>query len=238
MARLYRLTLLFAVLFVAFFVAPAYLGAPFGPYPLMKTADAFDLLTPLVLIPVYWLLLELRPETPPSRGENLAFLVLAVLWVAGQGMHLAANSIGHLLTGMESSEAYTLTAFYDEALSHYLWHFGVIALSALLLYRQWQHPFTGESLSVKGGSLLLGIVASIVYGFAFFLIVIEGATLPMGFPFAALVALFGLIRGRSRFRSQPLHLFFTLAYLVALLFLVGWGIYWGGWPEFSEVGLI
>jgi hypothetical protein len=123
-------------------------------------------------------------------------------------------------------------------LSHYLWHFGVIALSALLLYRQWRHPFTAESPSGRVGSLWVGIVAGVVHGFAFFIIAIEGATLPMGFPFAVLAALFGLIWGRKKLKEQPLLTFFTVAYLVALLFIVGWGIYWGGWPEFSEVGII
>jgi hypothetical protein len=236
MARLYRLTILFAILFAVFFILPAFLSNPLGLYPLMEVADAFDLLTPLVLIPVYWLLLELRPETPPSRGENLAFLVLAALWVEGQGMHLAANSIGHLLKTMMGTDAYTLTDFYDEMLSHYLWHFGVIALSALLLYRQWRHPFAQDSPSVGGGTLALGIIASVVYGLAFFLIATEGRTVPMSFPFAILSTLFGLIWGRSSFRKQPLLLFLTVGYLVAVLFLAGWGIYGRGtWPEPKKV---
>lgn len=233
MARLYRLTLLFAVLFTILLVGPAFLGSPFGPYPLMETGNVLDLLAPLILIPLYWLLLELRPEEPPTRGKNLVFLVLAAFWVMGQGMHLAANSIGHLLAGLEGADVYKLTTFYDEVLSHYLWHFGVVALSVLLLYRQSRRPFGGER---RG--LALGIIAGILHGFAFFLIVNEGATLPMGFPFAVLATLFGLVRGRNRLREEPLLLFLTVAYLVATLFFVGWGIYWGGWPEFSEVGLI
>jgi hypothetical protein len=70
------------------------------------------------------------------------------------------------------------------------------------------------------------------------LLVIVGATLPMGFPFAVLAALFGMVWGRRRFGTQPLLVFFTVAYGVATLFFVGWGIYWRGWPEFSEVGLL
>jgi hypothetical protein len=26
--------------------------------------------------------------------------------------------------------------------------------------------------------------------------------------------------------------------VVASLFFIGWGIYYGGWPEFSEIGII
>ena len=57
-------------------------------------------------------------------------------------------------------------------------------------------------------------------------------------PFAALVVLFTLVWGRKKLRQQPLLPFFLVAYLVATLFFAGWAIYWGGLPEFSEVGII
>ena len=50
------LTLLFAVLSLIFLVLLAFLRTPFPPYPLMSWQDVLDLLTPVVLIPVYWLL--------------------------------------------------------------------------------------------------------------------------------------------------------------------------------------
>lgn len=226
MSRLYRLTLVFAVLFTVLLMGPAFLGGPFGPYPLMTVGEVLDLLTPLILIPLYWLLMELTPETPPSRGQNLLFLVLAVLWVDGHGMHLAANSIGHLLKDLAGSDVYTLTDFYDEVLSHYLWHFSVVALAVLLLYRQWRQPFSGES---KG--LALGIIAGIIYGFVYFTIIVEAQTAPLGVPFALLVPLFALVWGRKEFKRQPLLVFITIACLVALGFFVGWAICWRDLPE-------
>jgi hypothetical protein len=226
MSRLYRLTLVFAVLFTVLLMGPAFLGAPFGPYPLMKLGEILDLLTPLILIPLYWLLMELRPVIPPSRGENILFLLLAVLWVDGHGMHLAANSIGHLLKDLAGTDVHTLTDFYDETLSHYLWHFAVVALSILLLYRQWRHPFDGEN---KG--LILGIIAGIIYGFVYFTIIVEAQTPPIGVPFAVLVPIFALVWGRKEFKRQPTLVFFTIACLVALGFFVGWAIYWRDLPE-------
>jgi hypothetical protein len=226
MSRLYRLLLVFAVLFTVLLMAPAFFNAPFGPYPLMKLGEILDLLTPLILIPIYWLLMELRPETPPSRGENILFLLLAVLWVDGHGMHLAANSIGHLLKDLAGSDVYTLTDFYDEVLSHYLWHLSVVALAVLLLYRQWRHPFSEEN---KG--LALGIIAGIIYGFVYFTIIVEAQTAPLGVPFALLVPVFALVWGRKEFKRQPLLVFFTIACLVALGFFVGWAIYWRDLPE-------
>lgn len=108
MLRLSRLTLLFAFLFAVMIVSPALLSYQFGPFPLMKTGDIVDLFTPLIIIPLYWLLFQLSPDQTPGQKETIVFLVLAAAWASGQGMHLAANSIGHLLAGAESSVAYLL----------------------------------------------------------------------------------------------------------------------------------
>jgi hypothetical protein len=233
MKRLFQLTLLFAVLFAIFILVPPFLGTPFGLYPLMKNADVFDLFTPLVLIPIYWLLFDLNVESRASRREMLVFLVIAALWVLGQGMHLAANSIGHLVSEPETSDLYRLTYFYDERLSHLLWHAGMLAMMGLLLYRQWRHP-----LAAEGRGSALGITAGIIYGFTLFLAEIEGVTVAIGFPVAVLVLAFGLLRGRKEFHHQPLLLFFFVACVVLVVFFTGWGIYWGGWPEPSQVGLL
>jgi len=147
--RLSRLILAFALLSMVLFLGPALLSQQFGPYPLMRNGDVFDLLTPLVLIPLYWLLFQIRRDLTPTQWEITAFLILAVLWVMGQGMHLGANSISHLMEEMKHSDAYMLTHFYDETLSHYLWHVGIVGLSALLLYRQWRNPFPGTGATMR-----------------------------------------------------------------------------------------
>jgi hypothetical protein len=228
-----RLVLVFSIAFAVLFVGPSMLSSHFGPYPLIKLGDVLDLFTPLILIPLYWLLYQVGQDKKPSLGEGVAFMVLAALWVQGQGIHLAANSIGHLLEEMTKSDAYVLTYFYDETLGHILWHSGVMGLSALLLMRQRQHPFSGEK-----ASLGLLLPAGIIHGLTFFVIVIEGGTALLAIPFALIVILAGLIWGRGKLREQPLLLFFLVSYVMAMLFFVGWGIYWGGLPEFSELGLI
>ena len=233
MIRLSRLILAFALLSMVFFLGPALLSQQFGPYPLMRNGDVFDLLTPLVLIPLYWLLFQIRRDLTPNQREMLAFLIFVVLWVMGQGMHLAANSISHLMESMQSSDAYTLTHFYDETLSHYLWHVGIVGLSALLLYRQWRNPF-----SEKVATMRLTSVAGAIYGATFFAVILEGGTAPLGIPFAVLVAIFGLAAGRQQRKSQPLLVFFLVSSLVSLVLFSSWAIYWGGLPQFSEVGLI
>lgn len=233
MKRLSFLILVFAILFAVFCIGPSLLSQRFSPYPLMKIGDVFDMLTPLVLIPLYWLLYHLSEEKKITLFGITLFVVLAALWVEGQAMHLSANSIGHLLKEMKGSDAYHLTFFYDEVLSHYLWHFGIVGLSALLLWRQWHNPFSEE----RAGVWLL-ILAGVIYGFTFFVIVIEAGTAPLGISFAVLVAVLGWILGRKRMRQQPLLTFFLVGYSIATAFFIGWAIYWGGLPEFSQVGII
>jgi hypothetical protein len=226
------LTLLFSILFALFILLPGVLGQEFGPYTLMKNSDVFDLLTPLVLIPLYWLLFELWPGNTPNRKETTVFLLLAVLWVDGHGMHLSANSIGHLLESMKGSDVHKLTYFYDENLSHYIWHLGVLGLSVLLLYRQWRHPFVRER-----GGVAWGVAAGIFYGITLFLATLEGNTLLMGIPFAIALTIWVLVRGRAHLKEQPLLFFFFVGHLVTLLALVSWFIYWGDLRTPCEAGL-
>ena len=233
MKRLARLTLIFAISFAIFIIAPTFLSDRFVAYPLMKSGDVLDLLTPLVLIPLYWSLFQIQPISAPSQREVLTFLIFAVLWVQGQGMHLAANSIGHLIQPYDDSKLRQLTYFYDEILSHYIWHLGLVGLSALLIYRQWQNPFFKQRSSLK-----FEITAGIVHGFNYFIDVVESATTMIGVPFAIGVVIFTSIWGRQHLRYQPILTFFFVSYLIACLFFLGWGLYWGGLPEFSQVGII
>jgi hypothetical protein len=57
-------------------------------------------------------------------------------------------------------------------------------------------------------------------------------------PYALLVVIFTLVWGRTKLRRQPLLAFFFVTCLVATLLFLGWGLYWGGLPQFSEVGII
>ena len=231
MATRSSVILAFALAFSAFIIMPALLGKPFPPYPLLHWADIFDLFTPLVIIPLYWLVF--RDTTRAARGitSTIAFLVLASLWVEGHGMHLSANSISNLL-GTGSTTIHDLVYFYDEALSHYLWHFAIIGLSVLLLSLIKSSP---DSATVHWP--LIG-PSAVLYGFTFFLAVNEGGTVPLGLPAAALIALWIAFSRRHLARSHNLVAFFVVGYGVAVALFLGWYVYWGGFPEFSEVGLI
>ena len=225
--------LVFSIAFAVFFLGPPFLGYSFGPHILMKVADVFDLFTPLVLIPLYWLLFRLNGHKPASVKENLAFMVLAAFFVLGQAMHLTANSIGHLTDNLKGTDVYTLINFYDEVMGHYLWHFGAFGLSALLIYHQWRNPLAAGKV-ITWNMLLSGII----YGFTYFALVIEGATTPMGVPFALLVAIFGLIWGRRKLEQKPVLFLFLVGALTALALFLIWGIWQHGLPEFSKAGFI
>ena len=240
MKRLSLLTLLFAILSFVFFILLVFLRIPFHLYPTMSYQDAIDLLTPLVLIPIYWVFFRDASNKRSSLPEEIAFVALAVFWVEGQGMHLSANSISNLIVNLShdltiditGTDIYSLTYFFDEHLSHTLWHIGVLGLAALLIYREWRQP-VGEVTAWRAA-----IPGGILYGFTYFAIFLEGQTLALGLPFAFLLVLITLIWGRRKLNGQPLLSFFFVTCLVAALFFSVWGLYWGGFPQFSEVGLV
>ncbi len=212
----------FAILFSLFLIGPALLGSPFEPLPLIKVGDVFDLLTPLVLAPLYWLLYRNGSHSQPGKAQILLFLLLVGVWIEGQGMHLAANSIGHLVNPAEMPEVYAVTFFYDELLSHYLWHGATIALSTVIIWR--------EAITERAWDrTLFALVgpAAVLYGLTYFLIIVEGNTAPIGVPFAALATIVLLVAGRRRLIDHPRGAFFGIAYASSLVLFLGWWAYWG-----------
>jgi hypothetical protein len=223
-----------------FFLLLIFFRIPFPLYPLMSWQDSLDLLTPLVLIPIYWLMFSSVRHEKSGLTDQIIFMVMSALWVAGQGMHLSANSINNLIDALASDQVmdlkgtdiFRLTYFYDEYLSHYLWHVGILGLMALLLHGAWRKS------SEEGTDWRLVAPAGVLYGFTYFCVFLEGQTLPIGLPYVAVVTLLILGWGRGKLARQPILAFTFVACLVALLLMVGWGFYWGGFPEFSDVGLI
>ena len=233
MKKLSNLILIFAIALAFFILAPAFLNQPFTPNPHLKLADVLDLFTPLVIIPLYFLLLYYGANQTPRLKSIIIFLVFAVLWVEGQAMHLSANSIGHWLADFTGDQVYEVTYFYDEVLSHYIWHLGVAALSAQLIYNSWKYLFKDRS-----SGLIIESLAGIIYGLTIFIIGIEGGTVPLLFPFSVLAAITALILGWGKFKQIPVLTFFLVGYALAALIFAGWGVYWGSFPQFSHLGWI
>ena len=231
MKRLSLLTLIFAILSLTFFLLLIFLRIPFPLYPLMSIQDAIDILTSLVLIPIYWLMFKNISQAQASLRSEIFFMVMAAFWAAGQGMHLSANSINNLIGNLAKNQVvdvtatdlYHLTYFYDEYLSHYLWHIGVVGLAALLIYESWHSPAQEKT------DWRMVIPASILYGFTCFCFFVEGNTLILGLPFVVIVTLLVLVKGRAKLTEQPVLAFFFVACLFALIGFVGWRLYWGCW---------
>ncbi|MFP3976241.1 MAG: hypothetical protein ACLFVK_08490 [Dehalococcoidia bacterium] len=231
MARRSFLILAFALAFAVFIVMPPLLGWSFPPYPLLNWGNILDLFTPLVVIPLYWLLFREATGAQQGKIHIIAFILLAALWVEGQGMHLSANSIAGLL-GTQSGTVRDLAHFYDEVLSHYLWHVAIMGLSVLLML--------SARVSSTASDVRWALVApsAILYGLTYFLAVNEGGTVPLGLPAAVLIPLWVIISKRQIVRTHDLVAFFTAGYGVAIILFLGWYVYWGGFPQFSEVGLL
>jgi hypothetical protein len=234
------LTLIFAILSVVFFLILIFFRTPFPLNPLMSWQDALDLLTPLVLIPVYWLLFKSADRDKSSLSEEIIFLAFLALWVLGQGMHLSANSVNNLAESLAKNHGlditgsmiYQLTYFYDEHLSHVLWHLGVVGLAVVLIHREWKGP------AGVGTAWWITILGGFLYGFTLFCIFLEGQSVALGLPFVTVMLLLTLIWGRQKLAHKPILAFFFCACLVAFVLFAGWGLYWGGFPQFSDVGLI
>lgn len=233
MKRLSSQILIFALAFSLFIILPGLINKPFSPYPSMKVSDVIDLFTPILLMPLYYLLLYYGSGKEPGLSSMVVFMALTAVWVLGQGMHLAANSIGHWLADTMGDDINQVTHFYDEILSHYIWHLGAVALSAQLIYLEWKHPLEGQSTSILQES-----GAGILYGFTIAAMGLEGGTVPLLFTFSVLAALLCLIAARRDLRQQKLLTFFMVGYGFAALIFIVWGIIYRGFPQPSELGII
>jgi hypothetical protein len=228
--------LAYSVALAAFLLIPPYLKTSVGPPRAFTLQEAADLLTPLVVIPLAWLVFDLAGGL--GRRGLVAFLVVAALWVEGQGIHLAANAIGDAFPH-DAAEAFYRTVpgdldlWLDETLSHWMWHAAWVALSILMLAAA-----TRSSVAPPDRTSAIATVSGLIYGATFFLVSVEGVTTLLGIPASILILVWCLIVGRHGLVRQPVLTFFLVATVVTLVGYVGWGAL-NGWtlPEFSKVGL-
>jgi len=228
--------LAYSVALAAFLLVPPYLKASVGPPQAFTLQEAADLLTPLVVIPLAWLVFDLAGGL--GRRGLVAFLVLAALWVEGQGIHLAANAIGDAFPHDAAEVFYgtvpgDLDLWLDETLSHWMWHAAWVALSLLMLAAA-----TRSSVTPPDRTSVIAATAGLIYGATFFLVSVEGVTTLLGIPASVLILAWCLVAGRRGLARQPVVTFFLVAAVVTLVGYAGWGAL-NGWtlPEFSKVGL-
>lgn len=235
-AQLSAALLAYAMALAAFLLVPPYLKASVGPAAGFTWQEAADLLTPLVVIPLAWLVLDLTGGL--GRRGLVGFLVIAALWVEGQGIHLAANAIGDAFA-RDAAEAFyqtqpgELDLWLDETLSHWMWHGAWLALSILLLAAA-----TRGSVVPPDRPSATAATAGGVHGVTFFLVSVEGVTTLFGIPASIMILAWCLVAGRGGHSRRPVVTFFLVSTVVTLLGYVGWAAL-NQWtlPEFSRVGL-
>lgn len=235
-AQLSSALLAYAVVLAAFLLVPPYLKTSVGPPQAFTLQEAADLLTPLVVIPLAWLVLD-RAGGLGSRGL-VPFLLAAALWVEGQGIHLAANAIGDAFPHGGAEAFYRtvpgdLNLWLDETLSHWMWHLAWVGLSILMLAAA-----TRGTLALREGSRATATAAGLLHGVVFFLVSVEGVTTLLGIPASVLMLGWCLLAGRSGRGRHPVVRFFLVSTVVTLVGYVAWAAL-NHWtlPEFSKVGL-
>lgn len=223
----------FAAALAVLVVGPPLLPTPFAAYPLLTVGMVLDLLTPVVLIPAAWWLFRSASASPPTTSRTMIFVVLLAIMLEGQAMHLAANAIGEHL-GEAGGALREVTHDLDETLSHFVWHAGLIGITVLLVTL----PQATTDHRPPRTALGLTLVAAVMFGATFYLMVVEGGTGLMGVPAAVAIGATGLWLTRSR--SWPgVPTVFVVGYVLATALFVVWAAM-NGWtlPQFSEVGIL
>jgi hypothetical protein len=87
-----------------------------------RVADWVDLAAPyLVLVPAFLAIVAARSD----RATYALYVLGALLYTQGHGIHLAANSIGNTQPGVTAH-------FWDETAGHLIWYAGVAVVGAAL----------------------------------------------------------------------------------------------------------
>ncbi|HEX5013549.1 MAG TPA: hypothetical protein VFV72_05245 [Candidatus Limnocylindrales bacterium] len=211
--------LAYAGALAAFLLLPPILHATVGPPGGFTLQEAVDLFTPIVVLPLAWWALDCLGGLRPV--ELLIFLIIAIVWVEGQATHLATNAIGDVFArGAARDEFYATEAgdldhWFDEVLSHWLWHLAWAALSVFIVAvatrrREW--PRGPGRLSAAAGA---------VHGATFFFVTTEGETALLGIPLSV-VLLGWTARETAAGSRNPAIRFFLVSSVVTLTGYLVW----------------
>lgn len=206
---------LFAASAVALVVTHWLRLAPLGfPAPgATRWEDFVDLVTPYAVAGPALVVLA---RTRASRRLWTLALVGCGLFVQGHGLHLSANSISY--ASGEQPPAY----LWDEQVGHHLWFAGLVALLVAVV-----RAVRGRPLPAGRSAYVLALLVGATWAAN----VIEAGAAPFG---AALAA--GLVGYGRRTRADLTGRLLVLAFGLSLLLLGAYGLWRGGYPQFSELG--
>lgn len=236
--------ILYGMVIMSFHILPA-LFSGYVQKPITY-GDILDFVTPFAVIPVGFLLhsrirwIGSDPISPTEFPNHMSKIILGVgiiMYVEGHGLHLSANSLARLFDRVQNPEFFNVAYLFDEIISHYVWDAGVFLISIALIFASYRIPPKSQSPQ----NLCLICVGAAFYGFTFALNGIEGQTVVFVIPAALLGVVFS---GGERFKlsqdieTNPIRVFFLLAYILSLFLFAYWGIRYSGFPQFSELGWI
>jgi hypothetical protein len=176
-----------------------------------RVADWLDLAVPYAVVGIAAAFLI---SVGALRREWLVFGAGAIAYTQGHGIHLAANSIANV-------DPSSTSHLWDEVVGHYIWYGGLTVIVAALVLAAGNRPSTRNPA---------GILLAVLFGFTVFTNSVEGGTPLLGLATGAVFVAWGL------HRRDRLAWLLVPSYAVAVAALVAWGVYWRGWPEFSELG--
>lgn len=208
--------LAFALAVFVFHQLPAFAGDAAG--------DAIDILTPWAVVGAS---VGLLVALGAPRSAALLALLAGLLYVQGQGIHLAANSI-HNAGPVGAVEE--ITYFWDERFSHVETLLGWLGLLAAFCLAERDRPWPGAD-----GPVLP--IAAAVLGWTLFTSTVEGQTWPLELVAAVAFGSWAL-RSRGRSSPRPLLVATALGLAVGAALIAIWALLNGGVPEFSDAGLI
>jgi hypothetical protein len=148
-----------------------------------------------------------------GRRVWVVFLVGAITYAEGAGIHLAANSVGNVDPGRAAH-------FWDEVVGHYAWYLGVALVVAALAA-----AFARQAAPYRISADVLAVLVGVTHATNS----LEGGTAVFGM----LVA--GIFCGWGWLTRAGLGRLLLVAYSVGLVVLVGYGIWQGGFPQPSQL---
>ena len=181
-----------------------------------RWADWIDLLTPYVVTGAAAGALRGAGTT---RGTWTAYWFAATTYTLGKGLHVAANSVGNALPGEDPDVVH----LWDEHVGHYLWFAGFALLVAVLAVAL-------ADRRPRGG--IGGHLVAMLVGFTQFTNSVEGQTAWFGIGTSVVFLVWGV------FTRDGMGRYLVTSFGFSLLLFAGFGIWQGGFPEFSELGWI
>lgn len=228
--RLALTLLAFAGALALFLLGPPLLRGDVGIAPHFTWQEAADLLTPIVVMPLAALVLELAG--PPSSRVRLAFVAIAAAWVLGQGIHLGTNAIGDVFPNHAAAAPFYATApgaldfWLDEVLSHWIWHVAWAGLLIVFVVGGWRTPRDAPWQGRRAG--VLAALAGLIHGFTWAVVTVEGETAAMGIPTLGFLLLVAPLGRRSGALDRTLTTFLLASSVVAIALYGLWAAMNGG----------